>query len=166
MLLQPLRHARLLLGVKPHPFFGTTPDGIFKAANPLVLNQVAQLGLVQLVAEMFTQIGKRFRVAQEQLGIAAVGAGVVARHPFGNEREATAQLRGVIVAVSANISAGQHCLFGPRRANTFVVRRQFFQRVLGQLAVGSQLAAKHRQQRCLTVNVVNIERIVAGDGLR
>ena len=56
MLLQPLRHARLLLGVKPHPFFGTAPDGVVQAANPLVLDQVTQLGFVQLVTEMLAQI--------------------------------------------------------------------------------------------------------------
>ena len=131
-----------------------------------MLNQVAQLGFVQLVAEMFAQIRNVLRVGQEQLGIAAVGAGIVARHPFGDEREATAQLRGVIIAIVADITAGQYRAFGPRRANAFVVRRQFFQRVLGQLAVGGQLAAKHGKQRRLTVNVVNIERIVAGNRLR
>ena len=57
MLMQPLRHARLLLGVEPHPLFGTTPDGIIQAANPLVLHQVTQLGFIQLMTEMLAQIG-------------------------------------------------------------------------------------------------------------
>ena len=90
----------------------------------------------------------------------------MARHAFGDERETTAQLRGVIIAVIADITARQNRAFGPCRANAFIVRCQFFQRVFGQLAIGGQLAAKHRQQRRLAVYVVNIERIVAGDGLR
>ena len=131
-----------------------------------MLNQITQLGFVQLVTEMLAQIGNLFCITHDQLGIAAVGAGIVARHPFSDEREATAQLRGVIIAVIADITAGQYRAFGPCRANAFIVRRQFFQRVLGQLAVGGELTAKHGEQRRLAVNVVNIERIVAGNGLR
>ena len=131
MLLQPLRHTRLLFGIQPHPFFGTAPDGVVQAANPLVLDQVTQLGFVQLVTEMLAQIRNVLRITEEQLGIAAVGAGVVARHAFGNEREAATQLRGVIVAVIADIAARQHGAFRPRRADAFVIRCQFLQRVRG-----------------------------------
>ena len=80
--------------------------------------------------------------------------------------EAATQLRGVIVAVIADIAARQHGAFRPRRADAFVIRRQFLQRVLRQFTVGGELTAKHGEQGRLTVNVVNIKRIVTGDGLR
>ena len=118
------------------------------------------------MAKMLAQIGNLFRLAEEQFGVAAVGAGIVARHSFGNEREAATQLRGVIVAVIADIAARQHGAFRPRRADAFVIRRQFLQRVLRQFTVGGELTAKYRQQGRLTVHVMNIKRIVTGDGLR
>ena len=115
---------------------------------------------------MFTQVGKRFGFTQDPFRITAVGTGVVTRHPFGDERVATAQFRGIIIAVIPDIAARQYGTFSPGRANAFVVRHQFFQCVFGQLTIGSELAAKDRQQRCLAVHVMNIQRIVAGDGLR
>ncbi len=131
-----------------------------------MFNQVAQLSFVKLMAEIFTQPGNILRFANNQFTVAAVGTGKVAGQRFGNERIATAQLRRVVIAVVANLTAGQHGTFGPRRANAAVVRRQFLQRVLGELTIGGELAAKDRQQRGFTVVIVNIQRVIAGDGLR
>ncbi|MNP14877.1 hypothetical protein D3C76_1072150 [compost metagenome] len=115
---------------------------------------------------MFAQIAEILRVPQDQLTVAAVGAGKVAGHGFADKRIATAQFRRVVIAVAADITAGQDRAFGPRRADTLIERCQFFHRMLSQLAIGGELAAKHRQQRRLAVVIVNIEGVVAGDGLR
>lgn len=90
----------------------------------------------------------------------------MAGHRFADKRKAAAQFRRVVVTVAADIAAGQHRGFGPCRADAFVVRRQFLQRMLGQLAIGGQLAAKDRQQRRLPIIIMDIKRVIAGDRLR
>ena len=44
--------------------------------------------------------------------------------------------------------------------------RQFFHRMLSQLAVGGQLAAEHRQQRRFALFVMHVQRVVTGYRLR
>jgi len=51
---QPLGHARLLLSVQPHTFFRTAPQRIFRTTNPFVIDQIFQLGLIKLMAKVFT----------------------------------------------------------------------------------------------------------------
>lgn len=96
------------------------------------------------MTEMFAQIVQRGRLIKDQLAVAAVGAGVMAGHRFTDKREAAAQLSCIVITVAADIAAGQHRSFSPCRANAFVVRRQFLQRVFGQLTVGGELTAEDR----------------------
>ena len=74
VLCQPLGHVRLLLGIQPHPFFRTTPQCIFCTANPLVLDQVFQLGFIEFMAKIFAQLGNRSRFADDPFRVAAIGA--------------------------------------------------------------------------------------------
>ena len=128
--------------------------------------QIAQFGLVELMAEVLTKIVYGRRTGKDQLAVAAVGAGVVACQRLADKRIATAQLRRVVVTVASNIAPGQYALFRPRRADAAVVRCQLLQRVFGQLAVGRQLAAKDGEQGRFALVITNIESIVAGNRLR
>ena len=67
---------------------------------------------------------------------------------------------------AVELATGQPAVGGPVLSHLAEPRLELVAGGLGQLAVGGELAAKHRQQRRLAVYVVNIERIVAGDGLR
>ncbi len=118
------------------------------------------------MAEIFAQPGNILRIANNQLAVAAVGAGKVAGQWLADKRIAAAQLRRVVVTIAANLTARQHRAFGPGWANALIVRGQFLERVFCQLTVGGELAAKHRQQRRFAVVVMDIQRIVAGDRLR
>ncbi len=131
-----------------------------------MLHQVTQFGFIEFVAKVFTQIFTALRAFQQHFSTAAVGAGEVTRHAFADERIATAQAGSVIFTRTGEITAWQHGVFGPRRTGIGVVFRQFLQRMLRQLAIGGQLAAEHRQQRCLTVVIVHVQRVITGDRLR
>ena len=54
------------------PLFGPAPDSVIQTAYPPVFYQIAQLGFIKLVAEIFAQIGKRSRFAEDPFAIAAV----------------------------------------------------------------------------------------------
>lgn len=88
------------------------------------------------------------------------------RQRFSQERVTAAQASGVIVAVAFNGTTRQHALFRPRRANALIIRRQFFQRMFRQFAVGGQLTAEYRQQRCFAVFIMDIKGVITGNGLR
>ncbi len=85
MFRQPGFYSRLLRFVQPHAQLGAAPDGVVQLYDPLFLGQVAQLGFIQTVAEIFAQIGEAVGAGQDQLALAAVGAGITARQASGSQ---------------------------------------------------------------------------------
>lgn len=118
------------------------------------------------MTEIFPEVAYRSRIAEQQFAVAAVSACVVTCQRFSQERVTAAQASGIIVAVAFNGTSRQHALFRPRRANTLIIRRQFFQRMFRQFAVGGQLTAEYRQQRGFAVFIMDIKGVITGNSLR
>lgn len=111
MFRQPGFHARLLRFVQPHAQLGAAPDSVVQLHDPLFLGQVAQFGFIQTVAEIFAQIGEAVGAGQDQLALAAVGAGIAARQGFRQPAVRTAQFGRVTVAVAVDVTARQRGVF-------------------------------------------------------
>ncbi|CNU92663.1 Uncharacterised protein [Salmonella enterica subsp. enterica serovar Bovismorbificans] len=90
----------------------------------------------------------------------------MARQRFRQEWVTTTQLRRVIFAAAVDVAAGQYARFGPCRPDAWIIRRQFFHRMFGQLTVGRELTAKHGKQRRFAVFIMDIKGIIASDRLR
>lgn len=107
MFRQPGFHARLLRLVQPHAQLGAAPDSVVQFYDPLFLGQVTQLGFIQTVAEIFAQIGEAISAGQDQLALAAVGAGIATRQGFRQPAVRAAQFGRVAVAVAVDVTARQ-----------------------------------------------------------
>jgi hypothetical protein len=71
---QPGLDSCLLRFVQPHAQLGAAPDSVIQLDHPFFFDQVAQLGFMQAVTEIFAQIVEAVGTGQDQLTVAAVGA--------------------------------------------------------------------------------------------
>ncbi|MNL83403.1 hypothetical protein D3C87_2110410 [compost metagenome] len=65
------------------------------------------------MTKILAQIAEACYLFQQQFAVAAVGASIMAGHGFADKRMATAQFCRVVIPVAVDITARQHCAFGP-----------------------------------------------------
>src|SRR5205085_6811500 len=95
-------------------------------------------------------------------GAAAVAARNAVHHLGGQARVLGAELLAEVLEVP-DLATRQRLGGGPRALHAAEERGQLLQRLLGEAAVGGDLAAEDRQQRRAAGVVVHLEHVVARD---
>ena len=135
--------------------------------RPFVRHQVSHLGFGERITEGLSEIGHRFRAAEQLCRTRAVGV----REPVGvrmrQERMIAHQFRGQRDhGGDIHVAAGQRRGRGPAflGLGAVQIRRKPLQRLLGKAAIGRDLAAIDRQQR-RAAGRIELEHVVARGGL-
>ncbi|EME01031.1 hypothetical protein B381_05966 [Stutzerimonas stutzeri NF13] len=131
------------------PEFGAAPEDVIHLGCPLFAPQVIDFLRVQLLAEILAQCIERARFAQHAPHSVAVESG-----PAPGQRQFQPlylgyQLFGECVGRAHAFAARQCRLCRPAFTHAREERLELRHRRLGELAVGGELAAEHRKQRCL-----------------
>ena len=152
------------------PALGPPPQHVVGGARPFLAHEIVDLGRGQAVAEILAEIG---RSSSRRPAPSARSEPCRRARPRtsvrGQRRVAALQLgdpRGD--AAGRQIAAGQHRAVGPRGLHRGEERLQLVERVLGELAIGRELAAEDRQHRCArrAVAGVELQHVVARDRRR
>ncbi|MDF9862657.1 hypothetical protein M2437_001639 [Methylorubrum pseudosasae] len=125
-------------------------------------HEVIDLARAEIAAEGLAEIGQRPRVAEQMLQAGAVGAG----EPAGGRRREEGTLgheprQEPLEIRAGDVAAGQGGGSGPGRLQAGQVRPQPVEGVLGEPAIGRDLAPEHGEDR-RTVGV-EFEYVIAGD---
>jgi len=136
-------------------------EHVLGAARPFLIAQVIDFRLREAAAEIGAEVFHALRRAENGPGAGAIGAReAVSSGGQGGYRRGQ-RFHEAFEIIARNVAAGQ---VGARRPVTLRAgkkRQKLLQRVLGQLAVGGDLAAEHAEQRGLAVSPIDIEHIVA-----
>ena len=137
---------------------------ILRGARIFVIDEVAQLSLVQRTAEVPAEIGQRSCPAQHTVDPRAIGARQPQQHfgrypgiAFTRLPQETSEI-GI-----GHVAARKRRMGGPVAPRQRHHLAQLFQRMFGQLAVGGDLAAIDRQDGRPVLRV-EFEHVVAGHG--
>jgi hypothetical protein len=159
----PGRHPRAAVLVEQEPELAAPPEHVLGADRPLPADEVVQLGLVQPGCHLAAQPLGRGRPVQHPLRARAVGAGEAAGQPLVEPGVPRPEGREEAREVGArDVAARQVGLGGPGPLLEAHHGLEPRQRVLGELAVGRELAAEDREQRRPAVRGVEVEHVVAG----
>src|SRR2546421_8112669 len=134
----------------------SSPQHIFLGLRPLLLNEITHLAL----GEAGTVVLAKRAVAQHSGGKRAVAVEYALEQRGRKLRIARAQLgeRSITVAEAAS---RQRRARGPVAFHARKIARELLHRVLGQAAVGGDLAAEHRKYGRCALDVVQAQRVVA-----
>ncbi len=160
----PLRDARGLRGGEVQPQLGAAPQRVLGGAGPLRVHHVSQLRLGEAAAEGLAEVGHAARVREDGPRACPVGPRQAVRQGGGQPGVAAPQVAQEAGEVAAGqVAAGQGGAAGPGGgAGCGQVGQQPVQRVLGEAAVGGDLAAEHREHR--RGRGAQLQHVVAGDG--
>ena len=107
-------------------------------------HQIGDFGFIQAAAKVPAQLSHALGRAEQFIHPRAIGARKTAQqtlfHPWLAQRQSVQE--GLEIC-ARNIAAGQAGRFCPGFRHARKVRREFLERMLGQFAIGRDLAAKH-----------------------
>src|SRR5690348_15808057 len=148
---------------KPKPELGAPPEYVVGILRPFVLDQVIDLAGGEASAKVLAEVLAPAGLAEDVSGMRAVGAEEPAHRPLLEKRIIMgegAHARSDFVMIE--IAAGQRRRGCPWRAHCREEALQLFQSVFGEAAIGGDLAAEHRHDRCGTRRGIELENVVAG----
>jgi|GEM_PF-3934890 len=139
------------------------PENVLGGLRPFFGHQIVDFVRMQAGAEVLAQVLHTIDSLEQQPAATAVAARPALGQALVEPGVAQAQRFGQLAHVAHVLAAGQRRMAGPGRLHVREPGREFGERRFGQLAIGGQLAAEHRQQWRVVRLTRELEGVVTGN---